>query len=753
MKDLFNKLSKEKTNILVVPASEESYYFDLISKSDYLYDVKFTPMSELIKDFLGEYSYEALDKLKDNLGVTYDGAQDYLNSFLISDSKYKTLVSEYYSYSKSRVEYYKDKNLLIFLGFNYDNLISKTLLEITNRGIKVDYLESTRLNPDEFNHKFIEYPNIILEVEGLADDISNLIDKGVNQNDIYVEVNDDKYKYLIDDIFPFYNLEYDIDELIPLNSLEDVNKLIKFFKEQTNLLTIDSFKKFYETYEMDPKNKEAIESIFKGYHRIKEEYFEYLVSKVYIKKDKYTNCIHIGSFKEKLFKDNEYLFVLGANQGFFPSPYKAPGLITDETLVSLGLKSENQINTFREAYYHRRFESIKNYTISYKLKDESREYIMASIIEKLRKDSAIERHVYSNERYSKSRDIIKFFKALDINDKYGIKNDDYKNFYKLGEAERNIRDSFSNEVSFTDSDRIKKYLNNELKISSSSLSNYISCPFKYFASNILNLSPFEVTYDTYLGEFFHRVIEKYIDKDYDDSDVQLMYEELRDEYREKGFNLSDVETYFFNKFYNKLKEIVTIIKDNYKSLNHKKVLKEEKLITKEKRGDITVIKKGYPDLLIEDDKNHIMVFDYKTGTAPKFNVEASEGLQLFIYFNLYNELNKNNKTLFGVFYILINKRLKKKDPLVSIKSRFLDYDDIIDSFDPLRKYTDNKRNRVSLDDMNLMITKTNEIIEEEITNILNNEFSVKPKNASSCDFCDYQDICYRENFIVEEEEE
>ena len=148
-----------------------------------------------------------------------------------------------------------------------------------------------------------------------------------------------------------------------------------------------------------------------------------------------------------------------------------------------------------------------------------------------------------------------------------------------------------------------------------------------------------------------------------------------------------------------------------------------------------------------------MVFDYKTGTAPKFNVEAYEGLQLFIYFNLYNELNKNNKTLFGVFYILINKRLKKKDPLVSIKSRFLDYDDIIDSFDPLRKYTDNKRNRVSLDDMNLMITKTNEIIEEEITNILNNEFSVKPKNASSCDFCDYQDICYRENFIVEEEEE
>ena len=751
MNYITDKLSKEKTNILVVPTKEEHTFFNLISDSDYLYDVKFMPMSDLTKDFLGYYDEEALEVIKTTFDITYDGAEEFLNSFLISDSAYKELVKEYYHYNSSKIEYYKDKNLMIFIGFNFNNLISKTLSKIENKGIKIEYLQANSLNPDELNHRFIEYPNILLEVEGLADNISELLDKGINPNNIYVEICDKKYINYIDDIFPFYNIEFSYDEIIPLSSLEDTNKIIKFFKEQTNLLTIDSFKKFYELYEIDPKNKEAIENIFKGHHRIKEEFFEYLLNKVYIRSEKYKNCIKIGTFNDKLFKEDEYLFILGANQGSFPSPYKESGLLTDETLLSLGLRSEKQINTFRESFLFKRFSAIKNVTISYKLKDDTKEYIKASIIDRLRHSKEIEKSKYSNDRYSMKRDIVKYFKSLDIKEKYGIENDDYKNFYMLGEEKKNIRNSFSNEVIFDNENRIKEYLKKTLTMSSSSLSNYISCPFKYFASNILNLDSFDTSYDSYLGGFFHKVIEKYLDKEFDESDMDILYEDYRDENKDKGFELSIIEQYFFKKFYENIPDIVKTIQEYYKSLNVKKTYKEKKLLVKEKHDDYIIYKKGFSDLILEDDTNNVLIFDYKTGQAPAFNTEKGEGLQLLIYFNLYNKLNKLDKKLFGIFYICIDKKAKIDDKKVSIKSRFLDYEELINKIDPSRFITVN-RNAVLKEEMDKMLDMTEKYLDESITQILSNNFKVNPKDKKSCNYCKFKDICYR-TFTIEDEEE
>ncbi|MBR4236809.1 PD-(D/E)XK nuclease family protein [bacterium] len=751
MNYITDKLSKEKTNILVVPTKEEHTFFKLISDSDYLYDVKFIPMSELIKDFLGYYDEEALDIIKNNFEITYDGAEEYLNSFLITDSIYKELVKDYYHYNPAKIEYYKDKNLVIFVGFNFNTLIFKTFLEIEKIGIKIDYLQANKLKEEELNHKFIEYPNIVLEVEGLAENISELLDKGVNPDSIFVEISDPKYINLIDDIFPFYNIEYSYDEIIPISSLEDTNKLIKFFREQTNLLTIDSFKKFYELYEIDPKNKEAIENIFKGHHRIKEEFFEYLLSKVYIRSEKYKNCIKIGSFNDRLFNEDEYLFVLGANQGSFPSPYKESGLLTDETLQYLGLKTEEQINTFRESFLCKRFPAIKNVVVSYKLKDDTKDYIKASIIDKLNNYQEPLKMVYSNDRYSMKRDIIKYFKSLDIKEKYGIENEDYKNFYMLGEEKKNLRNSFSNDLVFDNENRVKEYLKNTLKMSNSSLNNYLSCPFKYFASNILNLNPFDTTYDSYLGNFFHKVIERFIDKEYDQSEVDILYEEYRDENKDKGFELSIIEQYFFKKFYENISEIVKIIKGYYDSLSVNKTYKEKRLLVKEKHNDFTVYKKGFSDLILEDDSNHVLIFDYKTGNPPSWKTEEGEGLQLLIYFNLYNTMNKLDKKLFGIFYICIDKKAKKEDKKVSIKSRFLGYEDLINNINPSRSITE-KRNAISKDEMDKMLEVAEKYLDDTIDEILNNNFKANPKKDNSCYNCGFKDICYK-TFTIEDEME
>ncbi|MBP5342744.1 PD-(D/E)XK nuclease family protein [bacterium] len=751
MKNIYSLLDTEKTNILVVPHKIEKDIFNILKNSSFLYDVKFVPITELMNDFLGYYDDEALDIIKETFDTTYDSAKEYLDSFLISDSKYKEIVKDYYHLEQKRIEYYKDKNLLIFLAYNFNNLIAKTILNIKQNNIKFNYLEAKTLEHSELNHRYIEYPHIIREVEGLADNISKLLDEGVDPNKIFIEYTQDKYLSLIDDIFPFYNLEYQIEEYIPLSSLEDTNKLIKFFRDETNLITIDSFNKFYEKYEIDKKNKQAIDSIFKGHHRIKEDYFEYLLSKVYIKSEEYTDCISIGNFKDRLFKDDEYLFIIGANQGIFPSPYKESGLITEETYVSLGLYDENYMNNFRESYLSQLFQSIKNLTISYKLKDDEKEYIRASIIDRIienQNGSNIEIDTYSNDRYSKKRDIIKFFKALDTYDKYGIKTSDYKNLYKVGESQKIIRNSYSNELKIEDIKNFHNFIKNKLSISHTALNNYLECPFKYFSSNILNLESFDITYDTYLGSFFHKIIEKYIDREIDMSDIDLMYEEFQNEYKDKGFELTEENTYFFKKFYEKIPEMISHIQAYYNSINKNNIFKEKRYEIKEKHGSTLVTKKGFPDLLIDDDDN-VLLFDYKTGTPPSFKTENGEGLQLFLYFNLYNELHNKTKKLFGVFYVLINKNIKKGKALVSFKSKILNYDDLILKYDPL--HLTGTKNKVSIEEMDKMIEDTKTYLDDTITNILNAEFDVKPKKGS-CDYCNFKDICYRESSDVIQEE-
>ena len=114
-------------------------------------------------------------------------------------------------------------------------------------------------------------------------------------------------------------------------------------------------------------------------------------------------------------------------------------------------------------------------------------------------------------------------------------------------------------------------------------------------------------------------------------------------------------------------------------------------------------------------------------------------------------MNKLEKTLFGIFYICIDKKAKKEDKKVSIKSRFLGYEDLINNINPSRSITE-KRNAISKDEMDKMLEVAEKYLDDTIDEILNNNFKANPKKDNSCYNCGFKDICYK-TFTIEDEME
>ncbi len=114
-------------------------------------------------------------------------------------------------------------------------------------------------------------------------------------------------------------------------------------------------------------------------------------------------------------------------------------------------------------------------------------------------------------------------------------------------------------------------------------------------------------------------------------------------------------------------------------------------------------------------------------------------------------MNKLDKKLFGVFYVLIDKKAKAEEKKVSIKSRFLDYDELVNKINPSKTITP-KRNAILKDEMDKMLEVAEKYLDDSIEEILNNNFKVNPKDEKSCHYCKFKDICYK-TFTVEDEQE
>ena len=74
---------------------------------------------------------------------------------------------------------------------------------------------------------------------------------------------------------------------------------------------------------------------------------------------------------------------------------------------------------------------------------------------------------------------------------------------------------YDNKFTKINVESLKKYKNNYLTLSYSSIDAYFHCAFKFYISNILKLNIYEENFMNYIGSLFHFVLSKYYEKDFD----------------------------------------------------------------------------------------------------------------------------------------------------------------------------------------------------------------------------------------------
>ena len=171
----------------------------------------------------------------------------------------------------------------------------------------------------------------------------------------------------------------------------------------------------------------------------------------------------------------------------------------------------------------------------------------------------------------------------------------------------------------------------------------------------------------------------------------------------------------------------------------------------------------------EEDTIYLVVIDYKTGnTSIKIdNINYGLDMQLPIYLYLSKNLNKDNTKVVG-FYLqkLLRTNLDSKkdydtarEELLKLEGYSVSNESYLSMFDTT--YEDSKMIKslkkgkngfysyskvLSEEEMDEIVKKTEEKIDEVINNILEGDFTINPKiidsDNVSCKYCEYKDICY-----------
>ena len=420
------------------------------------------------------------------------------------------------------------------------------------------------------------------------------------------------------------------------------------------------------------------------------------------------------------------IFMIGVNDGVFPSINKQEGFLDDVDREKLKQSGIELAKTTLENLYESNFNIYKAFTtaeeklyISYSSTDVDgknlRPSTLVSKIKKLFSNLKETSDIISDEQIAIVNKSVTFDELL-INlrklqdgkeideiwkDIFKVYNQDEEWKEKLENAIKGIE--YTNLPDKINEENIKKLFGNELYTSVSKLEQYRSCPFSFYLKYMLNVSEKELfnieNVDT--GSFMHDVIDEFF------------------EYvKEQGIKLKELEDKDIEKIINQIIDEKLSLKKNYIfSSNHKYIIltkRLKKLILKSMKyiiqtltqsdfellGNEVEFKQGkqYPPIKVEldsgekvqitgkidridmakvDDKNYIRIIDYKSSVK---NIDLNEvvaGLQLQLLTYLDAVTKKENVLPAGVLYfnlidpiIKASKNMTEEQIEEEIKKKF-----------------------------------------------------------------------------------
>lgn len=766
----------ENDSILIVPSQIKEKILTEMDKKSKLFNVKLMEINEFKRKYFFDYTTETIFYVMKHYNYDYEFSLDIINNLYF-------LSSEIYDHEKLKFllnikNELINNNLLIFdnvfkialenkkiyvYGYDYINNFYKKMFSTLN----VNYIDQ---NISKFNHDIMEFDTIQDEVIFVANKICELIENKIDLNKIKIINPSSDYNATIKRIFNLFNLPFYFNN----NYLISTKISNNFFEILSNDI-VETLEKLKETIslndELEQTEYNQIVKICNKYNwcsnflNIKNNLiYEFSNTKIDIKKE--ANYIEFVSLENNFFYDDEYVFLIGFNQNTYPKTVKDDDFLNDEVKKFLSLETTTEINKINYNILVNKLYSIKNLFISYKLKSPFNSFYRSQIIDDLNLN--VVKNYNCNIHYSVLNDKLNLATILDNYLKYGEESQDlellYSNYPSINYK------TYNNQYTKIDENLFRKYLNNKLSLSYSSINNFYKCSFRYYMENILNLQISSNEFSLFIGNLFHYILSIMYNEDFNFSDSFETY--VNENYEFNTYK----ERFFINKLKKELEFIIDNIKeqDKFTSFDSHKFEQLIKIDLSKDNYDITF--KGIIDKISykkEAGNTLISIIDYKTGN-PNLNLNNiiyGIDMQLCIYAYLSSKLKLfANPLLVGIYLqkILNNEiNINKNKQYITMKQENLKLQGYSNSNESILKVFDNtytdskliKGMKVSSKGfyayskvfdqamLNSILNIVENNIDEARDKILNREFYINPKkigvkNLIGCENCTYKELCF-----------
>ena len=740
-KKSFIKKIDKLINVKVITLSElkRKYYFDYDNKAIYFVSNKYNCIPEIAKIYIENIYYlkdidnEKINFLKDikndldtNNLLTYNnlfkeflkGKEIVLYNLKYTDKFYKNIFKELEEYSKITI--YNDE----------DNSIVKELYKANNSEEEIAFVCSK---------------------------ITKLIKSGVNINNIKLANVKSDYEFIIRKTFKLFNIPINLPSFETIKSTSLVIKFKELYNSDINE-TIEKLKEFINTKEENDIYKSII-SIVNNYLwsndflLVKDMVFND-IDNIKTPREKLKNAVEVIEFKKELVTDEDYVFLIGYNEGVIPVNYKDEDYLSDSIKEKLGLSTSFELNENAMNETKDNIRNIKNLIVTYSSHNLSSEIYISSSYEK---DLFEEKELNISFNESNAYNKLKLVSEKDENSKFGTITD---NLLKLSSHYKDMKyNSYDNKYKIIDKTKIKEFFKDGLTLSYTSINDYYMCSFRYYLNYILKVNKFEDTFEATVGSIFHKILSMCFDHDID---IIRTYET---EIENSNYEFNESEKFFLSILKDELVLIIETIKNQLSYTQLTNSMYEKKIVIDVDK-DLQIRFKGFVDKILYNEfngKTVVAIIDYKTGN-PNLNINNTiYGLEMQLPVYIYLIKNEIKDVKIGGFYLqkILNNTTDKEKRLDSLKlqgytNSDLDYIDKVDS-----SFNDSKvikslitsskgfyyySKMINDEEIDTLYNVVDSKIKEASMSILDSKFDINPKEMNNenigCSFCKYKDICF-----------
>lgn len=740
-KKSFIKKIDKLINVKVITLSElkRKYYFDYDNKAIYFVSNKYNCIPEIAKIYIENIYYlkdiynEKINFLKDikndldtNNLLTYNnlfkeflkGKEIVLYNLKYTDKFYKNIFKELEEYSKITI--YNDE----------DNSIVKELYKANNSEEEIAFVCSK---------------------------ITKLIKSGVNINNIKLANVKSDYEFIIRKTFKLFNIPINLPSFETIKSTSLVIKFKELYNSDINE-TIEKIKEFINTKEENDIYKSII-SIVNNYLwsndflLVKDMVFND-IDNIKTPREKLKNAVEVIEFKKELVTDEDYVFLIGYNEGVIPVNYKDEDYLSDSIKEKLGLSTSFELNENAMNETKDNIRNIKNLIVTYPSHNLSSEIYISSSYEK---DLFEEKELNISFNESNAYNKLKLVSEKDENSKFGTITD---NLLKLSSHYKDMKyNSYDNKYKIIDKTKIKEFFKDGLTLSYTSINDYYMCSFRYYLNYILKVNKFEDTFEATVGSIFHKILSMCFDHDID---IIRTYET---EIENSNYEFNESEKFFLSILKDELVLIIETIKNQLSYTQLTNSMYEKKIVI-DVNKDLQIRFKGFVDKILYNEfngKTVVAIIDYKTGN-PNLNINNTiYGLEMQLPVYIYLIKNEIKDVKIGGFYLqkILNNTTDKEKRLDSLKlqgytNSDLDYIDKVDSSFNDSKVIKSLRTSskgfyyyskmINDEEIDTLYNVVDSKIKEASMSILDSKFDINPKEMNNenigCSFCKYKDICF-----------